>query len=74
MRLITCSQGQPSGPFPGYVPSAKPHLPTPKDATFSRPQQSETFKVKKDFFNFRVAVFGLTIWIQIKSSALSLDY
>ena len=30
---------------PGYVPSSKPHLPTPRDATFSRPQASETFKV-----------------------------
>merc|ERR1711879_142541 len=30
---------------PGYVPSAKPHLPTPKDPNFSRPQQSETFKL-----------------------------
>ena len=30
---------------PGFVPSAKPQLPTPKDATYSRPQASETFKV-----------------------------
>lgn len=30
---------------PGYVPSSKPHLPTPRDATFSRPQASETFKL-----------------------------
>jgi hypothetical protein len=32
---------------PGYVQSSKPHLPHPKDATFSRPQASETFKVNK---------------------------
>jgi len=30
---------------PGYVPSSKPHLPTPRDATYSRPQASETFKM-----------------------------
>ena len=30
---------------PGFVPSSKPHLPTPKDLTHSRPQASETFKV-----------------------------
>ena len=37
-----------AGPHPGYVPSAKPHLPTPKDPNFSRPQQSETFKVTQE--------------------------
>jgi len=30
---------------PGFVPSSKPHLPTPKDLTHSRPQASETFKL-----------------------------
>ena len=33
------------GNHPGYVQSSRPHLPTPKDATFSRPQQSPTFKL-----------------------------
>jgi len=34
-----------AGQHPGFVPSGKSHLPTPKDPNFSRPQQSETFKL-----------------------------
>ena len=30
---------------PGFVPSAKPHLPSPRNATHSRPHASETFKI-----------------------------
>ena len=41
----TLGQIQNNNYHPGYVPSSKPHLPTPRDATFSRPQASETFKV-----------------------------
>ena len=42
----TLGQIQNNNYHPGYVPSSKPHLPTPRDATYSRPQASETFKVR----------------------------
>jgi len=44
-NVPTLGQIQNNNYHPGYVPSSKPHLPTPRDATFSRPQASETFKI-----------------------------
>merc|ERR1711983_123636 len=43
-NVLTLGQIQ-KGNHPGFVPSSNPHLPTPRDATFSRPQASETFKI-----------------------------
>jgi len=45
-NVPTLGQIQNNAYHPGFVPSStKPHLPTPRDSTFSRPQASETFKI-----------------------------
>ena len=50
--MPTLGQIQNNAYHPGFVPSStKPHLPTPRDSTFSRPQASETFKVTFPLFS-----------------------
>lgn len=42
LAAVVASQ---DGLHPGFVPPSKPCLPSSKDATFSKPQESETFKL-----------------------------